>query len=228
MVMLMVIVGSASYVVIGLMLMVMVGCSNGSMIPTNTPIPMVHTETPAPTSTPIPLSHNQGQEQVIDALITFNKMSNDFAEFISVMDFFQNNRMIAPEAAVSIAIPVLDIYADAIQSWQTTEFKDSNWVQVNQTLNNMRELELEKIAQFKVLSQQAQNAYIQKDLDQLRAVIERMWEFGQSKIAKQTSQLQYQLLKELSISPNTVNFNYANMFKDELDEIEKPALIDKM
>jgi len=76
--------------VMSMMLMVMIGC-NGSIgnskeyrTTWNTPIPMVHTETPASTSTPIPLSHDQVQEQVIDVLILFNDISNNIAKSIDL------------------------------------------------------------------------------------------------------------------------------------------------
>jgi len=220
--------------VIGLMLMVMVGCSNGYVIPTNTPIPMVHTETPAPTATispthtPVSMSHDQAQEQIIDVLIAFNKMHNDFVVLMTTTSIFQDQGLMAPIATVTIMLPALDMYDDALTSWRATEFEDSNWIHINQALNNMREAEIEKTRMFKVLSQQLQNAYSERDEEQLRVVTQRMVEFGQSDISIRSAHLQYQLLKELSISPSKVNFYYAELFEDESDEIEEPSLIDKM
>ena len=83
--------------VMGLMLMVMVACSNGKDYRTtwNTPIPMVHTEAPAPTATispthtPVSISHDQAQEQIIDVLIAFNKMHNDFVVLMTTTSIFQ-------------------------------------------------------------------------------------------------------------------------------------------
>lgn len=219
--------------VMSMMLMVMIGC-NGSIgnskeyrTTWNTPIPMVHTETPASTSTPIPLSHDQVQEQVIDVLILFNDISNSFAVFMTTTAIFQNNGMMVPEATASLVIPGLDIYAHALTSWKTTEFEDSTNIGINAKLNHMRESEIEKTALFKTLSQQLQMAYIDDDIDQVKAIAERMYEFGQSDIAKQTVIIQYHILKELSISPDAVNFRYADVVEKEL-ESKKPLAFDKM
>ena len=216
--------------------MVMIGCSNGKEYRTtwNTPIPMVHTEAPAPTATispthtPVSISHDQAQEQIVDVLIAFNKMHNDFVVFMTTTSIFQDQGLMAPIASVTIMLPVLDIYDDALNSWRVTEFEDLDWVNVNDTLNNMREAEIEKTRVFKVLTQQLQDAYSERDEEQLRMVTQRMVEFGQSNISRHSANLQYQLLKELSISPSKVNFYYAELFEDELDEIEEPLLIDKM
>ena len=221
--------------VMSMMLMVMIGCNGYSSIGDskeyrttfNTPIPIVHTETPASTSTPIPLSHDQVQEQVIDALIVFNGISNSFATFMTTTAIFQNNGMLYPEATASLVIPGLDIYAHALTSWKATEFEDSINMDINHTLNNMRESEIEKTALFKTLSQQLQMAYIDKDPDQVKAIAEQMYEFGQSNIAKQAVILQYHLLKELSISPDDVDFRYTDLVEEEL-ESKKPLAFDKM
>ena len=221
--------------VMSMMLMVMIGCNGYSSIgdskeyrtTLNTPIPIVHTETPASTSTPIPLSHDQVQEQVIDALIVFNGISNSFATFMTTTAIFQNNGMLYPEATSSLIIPGLDIYAHALTSWKATEFEDSINMDINHTLNNMRESEIEKTALFKTLSQQLQMAYIDKDLNQVKAIAEQMYEFGQSNIAKQAVILQYHLLKELSISPDDVDFRYTDLVEEEL-ESKKPLAFDKM
>jgi len=222
--------------VMGLMLMVMVACSNGKDYRTtwNTPIPMVHTEAPAPTATispthtPVSISHDQAQEQIVDVLIAFNKIHSDFVVLMTTTSIFQDQGLMAPIATTTIMLPALDIYEDAITSWRATEFEDSNWIHINQALNNMREAEIEKTRMFKVLTQQLQNAYSERDEEQLRVVTQRMVEFGQSDISIRSAHLQYQLLKELSISPSKVNFYYAELFEDESDEIEEPSLIDKM
>ena len=222
--------------VIGFMLMVMIGCSNGNgyITPTNTSIPMVHTETPAPTPTishtptPIPLSHDQVQEQVIDVLMAFNKIHNDFVVLMQTTAIFQEQRLVAPIAGATIMLPALDMYANVLASWRETEFEDSDWVHINDTLNNMREAEIEKTRVFKVLTQQLQNAYSEHDEEQLRVVTQLMVEFGQSNISMRSANLQHQILKELFISPSTVNFYYAELFEDESDEIEEPPVIDKM
>jgi len=219
--------------VIGLMLMVMIGCSNGSISPTDTSISIVHTETPAPTATishtptTVYLSHAQVQEQVIDALIAFNKIHNDFVVLMQISAIFQEQGLMDPVAGVTIMLPTLDIYADALTSWRETEFEDLDWINVNDSLNNMREAEIAKTRVFKVLTQQLQNAYSEQDAEQLKTVTQRMGEFGQSNISMRSAHLQHQILKELSISPSKVNFYYDDLFKDESDEIELP-LIDKM
>jgi len=221
--------------VMGLMLMVMISCSNGygSITPTNTPILMI---TPAPTvtispthtPTPVPMSYDQAQEQVVDALIAFNKIHNDFVLLMSTAAYFQEMGLIAPEAAVTIVLPALDVYANALTSWRETEFKDSNWMYVNHSLNNMREAELEKTSLYRVFSQQLRDVYLEGNNDQLRIVLQRMVEFSESDTAKRTALLQYQLLKELSIAPDKVNFRYADLFEDELESITEPPLIDNM
>jgi len=224
--------------VMGLMVMVMIGCSNGygSITPTNTPILMVPTETPAPTvtispthaPTPVPLSYDQAQEQIVDALINFNKIHNDFLMFMASAAYFQEHGLIVPEASVELVIPALDVYANALTSWRQTEFKDSNWLNVNHSLNNMREAELEKTSLYKVFSQQLRNVYREGNDDQLRIILQRMVEFSESDTAIRPALLQYQLLKELSISPDEVNFHYADLFEDELESITEPPLIDNM
>jgi len=207
----------------GLMLMVMIGCSNGysSITPT---IPMVHTETPAPTATPIPLPYDQGLEQVVDVLIPFNQIHNDFVVFMSTLAIFQNNNMLTPETATTIVLPALDIYENALISWRATEFKDSDWLYVNQLLNDIREAELEKTNVFRVLSHQLQDAYLQQDLNQIVNIQEQMGKFGESKTAVQTSLLQYQLLKKLSIAPDKVNFHYAEWIEEKFKQIDPPIL----
>ena len=92
----------------------------------------------------------------------------------------------------------------------------------------MREAEIEKTRVFKVLTQQLQNAYSEHDEEQLRVVTQLMGEFGQSNISMRSANLQHQILKELFISPSTVNFYYAELFEDESEEIEEAPLIDKM
>jgi len=224
--------------VMGLMVMVMIGCSNGygSITPTNTPILMVPTETPAPTvtispthtPTPVPIADDQAKEQVVDALIVFNKIHNDFVTFMATAAYFQEHGLMAPEASVALVLPALDVYANALILWRETEFKDSNWMDVNHSLNNMREAELEKTSLYKVFSQQLRDVYLEGNKDQLRIVLQRMVEFSESDTAKRTGLLQYQLLKELSISPDKVNFHHADLFKDELDSVTEPPLINNM
>ena len=148
--------------------------------------------------------------------------------FMASAAYFQEHRLIAPEASVELVLPALDVYSNALTSWRETEFKDSNWMNVNHSLNNMREAELEKTSLYRVFYQQLRDVYLEGNNDQLRIVLQRMVEFSESDTAKRTALLQYQLLKELSIAPVKVNFRYADLFEDELESITEPPLIDNM
>jgi len=221
--------------------MVMIGCSDDDYkwnthqsITTTTPILMVPTEAPAPTITispthiPTPtMSYAQGQEQVIDTLITFNKIHNDFVILLTTIAFFQEQRVIPPEAAVGIILPALDVYENALTSWQSPEFEDFDWIQVNQILTNMREAELEKTNIFKILSNQLQDAYLQQDINQIKLILQRINEFGKLDITKKTYLLQYQLLKELRISPDKVNFPYLEEMYGDFESMA-PSIFNKL
>ena len=180
-------------ILMSLMLMisiVMIGCSNQPP-----PIPMPD---PTPTLMVMPT--------VVDSLIRFNNTNNTFIKFLSVNgDIYQlegeSTYHVSYIASKQIMM-ALEVYANAIRNWTIpdTEYHDR--------LIKIKEAELYRIEHFSELTELMLMTLPTEDDDAIQAVRDQFLEWRDDARNMEPMNLQNDIIKELNINPDDVDFLY--------------------
>ena len=195
-------------ILMSIMLMVsilMIGCaSQPPPIPTPVPTPtlmVMPTITPVPTLMPLP-----PRSAVIDSLIQFNDINNNFIRFLSVNgDIYQlegeSTYHVAYVASKQIML-ALKVYADAINNWTIpdTEYHDR--------LMEIKTAELYRIKHFSELTELMLITLPTENDETIQAVREQFLEWRDDARNMKPMNLQNDILKELNIDTEDVNFLY--------------------
>ena len=168
--------------------MVMIGCTNQ---PPPIPTPMVIVDE---------------RLMVIDALIRFNNTNNTFIRFLSVNgDIYQlegeNTYHVSYIASKQIMM-ALEVYANAIRNWTIpdTEYHDR--------LIEIKEAELYRIEHFSELTELMLMVLPTEDDDAIQAVRDQFLGWRDDIRNMKPMNLQNDIIKELNISPDDINFLY--------------------
>ena len=173
---------------------VMIGCTNQPP-----PIPM-----PPVTSTPMVIVDER--LMVMDALIRFNNTNNTFIKFLSVNgDIYQlegeSTYHVSYIASKQIML-ALEVYANAIRNWTIpdTEYHDR--------LIEIKEAELYRIEHFSELTELMLMVLPTEDDDAIQAVRDQFLGWRDDIRNMKPMNLQNDIIKELNISPDDINFLY--------------------
>ena len=186
-------------ILMSLMLMisiVMIGCTNQPP-----PIP-----TPEPTPTPTPTPTLMVMPTVVDSLIRFNNTNNTFIRFLSVNgDIYQlegeSTYHVSYIASKQIMM-ALEVYANAIRNWTIpdTEYHDR--------LIEIKEAELYRIEHFSELTELMMMVLPTEDDDAIQTVRDQFLGWRDDARNMEPMNLQNDIIKELNINPDDVNFLY--------------------
>jgi|TARA_Y100000310_G_C20665397_1_gene807198 hypothetical protein len=171
---------------------VMIGC-------TNQPPPI-------PTLMPTPMVIVDERLIVMDALIRFNNTNNTFIKFLSVNgDIYQlegeSTYHVSYIASKQIML-ALEVYANAIRNWTIpdTEYHDR--------LIEIKEAELYRIEHFSELTELMLMVLPTEDDDAIQAVRDQFLGWRDDIRNMKPMNLQNDIIKELNISPDDINFLY--------------------
>ena len=171
---------------------VIIGCSTQPP-----PIPV-----PSATSTPM----IDERLMVMDALIRFNNTNNTFIRFLSVNgDIYQlegeSTYHVSYIASKQIMM-ALEVYANAIRNWTIpdTEYHDR--------LIEIKEAELYRIEHFSELTELMLMTLPTEDDEAVQMVRDQFLEWRDDARNMEPMNLQNDIIKELNISPDDVNFLY--------------------
>ena len=175
---------------------VMIGCTNQPP-----PIP-----TPEPTPTPTPTPTLMVMPTVVDSLIRFNNTNNTFIRFLSVNgDIYQlegeSTYHVSYIASKQIMM-ALEVYANAIRNWTIpdTEYHDR--------LIEIKEAELYRIEHFSELTELMMMVLPTEDDDAIQTVRDQFLGWRDDARNMEPMNLQNDIIKELNINPDDVNFLY--------------------
>ena len=172
--------------------MVMIGCTNQ----------------PPPIPTPIVIVDERlmVMPTVVDSLIRFNNTNNTFIRFLSVNgDIYQlegeSTYHVSYIASKQIMM-ALEVYANAIRNWTIpdTEYHDR--------LIKIKEAELYRIEHFSELTELMLMTLPTEDDDAIQAVRDQFLEWRDDARNMEPMNLQNDIIKELNISPDDINFLY--------------------
>ena len=184
-------------ILMSIMLMIgilMIGCANQPP-----PIPM-----PPATSTPMVMVDER--LMVIDALIQFNDTNNNFIRFISVNgDIYQlegDNIYHVSYIASKQTMLGLEVYKDAINNWTipNTEYHDR--------LMEIKTAELYRIEHFGELTELMMMALPTEDDEEIQVIRDQFLGWRDDARNMEPMNLQNDIIKELNINPDDVNFLY--------------------
>jgi len=184
-------------ILMSIMLMVsilMIGCTNQPP-----PIPM-----PPATSTPMVMVDER--LMVIDALIQFNDTNNNFIRFISVNgDIYQlegeSIYHVSYIASKQIMLG-LEVYKDAINNW--TPPNNS----YHDRLMEIKEAELYRIEHFGGLTELMMMTLPTEDDEEIQVIRDQFLGWRDDARNMEPMNLQNDIIKELNINPDDVNFLY--------------------
>ena len=172
--------------------MVMIGCTNQ----------------PPPIPTPIVIVDERlmVMPTVVDSLIRFNNTNNTFIRFLSVNgDIYQlegeSTYHVSYIASKQIMM-ALEVYANAIRNWTIpdTEYHDR--------LIEIKEAELYRIEHFSELTELMLMVLPTEDDDAIQAVRDQFLGWRDDIRNMKPMNLQNDIIKELNISPDDINFLY--------------------
>ena len=173
---------------------VMIGCANQPP-----PIPV-----PPATSTPMVIVDER--LMVMDALIQFNDTNNTFIRFLSVNgDIY----LLAGESTYHVSYIAskqimlgLEVYKDAINNWTIpdTEYHDR--------LTEIKTAELYRIEHFSELTELMMMALPTEDDETVQVVRDQFLGWRDDARNMKPMNLQNDIIKELNINPDDVNFLY--------------------
>ena len=173
---------------------VMIGCANQPP-----PIPV-----PPATSTPMVIVDER--LMVMDALIQFNDTNNTFIRFLSINgDIYQlegeSTYHVSYIASKQIMLG-LEVYADAINNWTIpdTEYHDR--------LMEIKTAELYRIEHFSELTELMMMALPTEDDETVQVVRDQFLGWRDDARNMKPMNLQNDIIKELNINPDDVNFLY--------------------
>ena len=173
---------------------VMIGC-------TNQPPPI-----PVPPATSTPMVMVDERLMVMDALIQFNDTNNTFIRFLSINgDIYQlkgESTYHVSYIASKQTMLGLEVYADAINNWTIpdTEYHDR--------LIEIKEAELYRIEHFSELTELMLMALPTEDDETVQVVRDQFLGWRDDARNMKPMNLQNDIIKELNISPDDVNFLY--------------------
>jgi len=184
-------------ILMSIMLMIgilMIGCANQPP-----PIPM-----PPATSTPMVMVDER--LMVIDALIQFNDTNNNFIRFISVNgDIYQlegeSIYHVSYIASKQIMLG-LEVYKDAINNW--TPPNNS----YHDRLMEIKEAELYRIEHFGGLTELMMMTLPTEDDEEIQVIRDQFLGWRDDARNMEPMNLQNDIIKELNINPDDVNFLY--------------------
>ena len=188
-------------ILMSIMLMIsilMIGCTNQPP-----PIPV-----PPATSTPMVIVDERlmVMPTVVDSLIRFNNTNNTFIRFLSVNgDIYQlegeSTYHVSYIASKQIMM-ALEVYANAIRNWTIpdTEYQDR--------LIEIKEAELYRIEHFSELTELMLMVLPTEDDDAIQAVRDQFLGWRDDIRNMKPMNLQNDIIKELNISPDDINFLY--------------------
>jgi len=173
---------------------VMIGCTNQ---PPSIP-------TPPATSTPMVMVDER--LMVMDALIQFNDTNNNFIRFISVNgDIYQleGESMYHVSYIASKQIMLgLEVYKDAINNW--TPPNNS----YHDRLMEIKEAELYRIEHFGGLTELMMMTLPTEDDEEIQVIRDQFLGWRDDARNMEPMNLQNDIIKELNINPDDVNFLY--------------------
>ena len=179
--------------------------------PSEAPEVMVIVPTPEtvmvyePTSTPIPYDYMRNS--TITSLARFNKVHNHYAEFMSEVHRFHTYEMISLPAMVYVMLSGLTVYEDGIELWRPEDFTE-DWIDNTKQLHQMKEAELNKIKNFRILMERIRQGFDEQNQDKVDTALKEMSDFNNTDITMSPARIQYVLLHQLNIDPSLVNFKY--------------------
>ena len=143
---------------------------------------------------------------VVDSLIRFNNTNNTFIRFLSVNgDIYQlegeSTYHVSYIASKQIML-ALEVYANAIRNWTIpdTEYHDR--------LIEIKEAELYRIEHFSELTELMLMVLPTEDDDAIQAVRDQFLGWRDDIRNMKPMNLQNDIIKELNISPDDINFLY--------------------
>ena len=173
---------------------VMIGC-------TNQPPPI-----PVPPATSTPMVMVDERLMVMDALIQFNDTNNNFIRFISVNgDIYQleGESMYHVSYIASKQIMLgLEVYKDAINNW--TPPNNS----YHDRLMEIKEAELYRIEHFGGLTELMMMTLPTEDDEEIQVIRDQFLGWRDDARNMEPMNLQNDIIKELNINPDDVNFLY--------------------
>jgi len=182
-------------IIMFIMLMVsilMIGCSNQPP--------------PIPTPSPTPMVIVDERLMVMDALIQFNDTNNNFIRFISVNgDIYQleGESMYHVSYIASKQIMLgLEVYKDAINNW--TPPNNS----YHDRLMEIKEAELYRIEHFGGLTELMMMTLPTEDDEEIQVIRDQFLGWRDDARNMEPMNLQNDIIKELNINPDDVNFLY--------------------
>lgn len=214
--------------VLFIVMVLLVGCSRTEevtpVIPTITPIPI---STPTPLSTPILVPTQvvivNERADVMESLILFNDTNINFIRFMQgngeIYSLVGESKYhVAYIASKQILFGLL-VYENAIVNW--TPPNNSYY----DKLMEMKEAELYRIHHFREISEMMVDTLPTENDEALEAVRQQFYEWKNDLRNKKPMKLQNEVLIELNINPDDVNFMYIIPVK-ELDEVPSEENLD--
>ena len=161
---------------------------------------------PIPTLMPTPMVIVDERLIVMDALIQFNDTNNTFIRFLSVNgDIYQlegeSTYHVSYIASKQIMLG-LEVYKDAINNWTipNTEYHDR--------LTEIKTAELYRIEHFSELTELMMMALPTEDDETVQVVRDQFLGWRDDARNMKPMNLQNDIIKELNINPDDVNFLY--------------------
>ena len=169
--------------------MVMIGC----------------TSQPPPIPTPMVIVDER--LMVMDALTRFNNTNNNFIRFLEatndVYQFSEANAYHVSYVNSTIILKGLSVYDDAIDNWNPPE--ESSYYD---RLIELKEAELYRIEYFSELTNHLLTALPTENDDVIQIVRDEFLAWRDASLNQKSMELQNDIIKELNINPDDVDFLY--------------------
>ena len=196
---------------------VIIGCKvHAPMDPVYSSLPVPETPTPTSTATVSGVTINWGVHNerliVIETLTTFNYVSNDFFTFLKFtnqVEQLDGHPFYKRYIVTTLIINALNIYQHSITMWEPPH---SSIVYLQ--LREMKDAELFRIKKFKTILSKLQQSLVSEDEITIKSSYKELTAWGKSDLNKKSSHIQKDILEELKIDSDEVNFQ----FKD-VDEV---------
>lgn len=223
---------------------VMIGCGTREVILPAPTLEPVATVTPYPTYTPYPTNApptnvpptnipptnvpptNTPQTIVIDNIISYDEVRRTVMNDLKIFNGFHNNFAamlgimggVPGPTASPVILVAMELYEDALSYWEPPIFDGDNRDYTDR-LEALKQAELERLQFFKKLTQGINAAFQADDLDRINAYMLQISHFSKSELNRRGAIIQAEILKDLKIKIQDVDFLYEELSydKDELD-----------
>lgn len=197
-------------VTIGISIMILIGIIININRTDTAPKVMAPMITPTPVVSGVIIDWGVQNERlmVVETLIIFNKSSNDLFTFLkrtNQIEDLEGHPFHKRYIISTLIIDALNLYESSVLLW-----KPPASLTMYYQLAQMKESELYRISKFKEYLSAIQIALVNEDEPAIQEGFKNLKEWGISTKNKESTQIQQDILRELKIDEEEVNFKYKN------------------